>query len=471
MAENNAIRLGRHSLFSHASHTPIIARISHHRKQDYFCHSRTPPPSYALLRTPSPSSHGTAGTVRLHGKWLCTRVRRGVSTRREGYKEDMRRDDRNGPEFWHDDNDWVFGTNRGISGRRTVGTPCTGSTPSSSHTRTSPLPASCMSDRRPDDKAAGMCVGHNPASSRTPTPDSLISHRPWCTRNGVRRNTVAHSGVCRRRATPGTSADRAVPRSTCRVPACSHNGRISSRTPRTEGMAVGGIGEGSDGRREEPCRRSDDTRAWGLCMECQILGVSGEAGHYASFRRNTSEGVCRGRACIRPHDTAVRMCGSHSREAFRRFGRRSTLLRTRSRREHASILRHSSTSAQRFCHTEGNYRNGRSVGIYECHRGAASDRADRTAGPDSPSASYYSEWSAWSFRRDTEWLSRAGTEGNVQHGIARYTYGRREAPCRRGHHRYAVGAKDRIPGFPPSHSSNSTWWEPFQTVPHSTCYT
>lgn len=328
-----------------------------------------------------------------------------------------------------------------------------------------------MSDRRPDDKAAGMCVGHSPASSHTPTPHSLTSHTPWYTRNGVRRNTVAHSGVCRRRAAPGTSAGRAVPRSTCRAPACSHSDTISSRTPRMADMEVGGIGEGSDARREAPCCRSDDTRAWGLCMECQILGVRGEAGHYASFHRNTSEGVCRDRACIRPHGTAARTCGSHSREAFRRFGRRSTLPRMPSRREHASILHHSSTSAQWFYHTEGNYRNGRFVGNDECRKGAASDRADRTAGPDSPSASYYSEWSAWSFRRDTESLSRAGTEDNVRHGIARYTYGRRAALCRRGHHKYAVGAKDRTLGFPPSHSSNSTWWEPFQTAPRSTCYT
>lgn len=141
MAKNNAIRLGRHSFISHASHTPIIGHISHHKKRDCFCHSKTPPPSYALLRTPSPPFHDTAGTVRLRGKSLCIRVHRGVSTRREGYKEDTRRDDRNGPEFWHDDNDWVFDTNRGISGRRTVETPCTERTPSSCHTRTSPPPA------------------------------------------------------------------------------------------------------------------------------------------------------------------------------------------------------------------------------------------------------------------------------------------------------------------------------------------
>lgn len=174
MAKNSTIWLGRHTHSSHVFHTPIIDHISHHKKQGDFGHSKILPPSYDLLHTVSQPSRDMASKVILHDKWLCIDVRIEVSGRMGENMEGSSRDGSNGPEFWSDGNDWVFGINRGNLGRRTDETPYRERRLLFFHIHMLLLFAWYMSDRHRGDKVAGMCVGHNLMSFHKSTHHVLI---------------------------------------------------------------------------------------------------------------------------------------------------------------------------------------------------------------------------------------------------------------------------------------------------------
>ena len=455
---------------SHVFHMPIIDHISHHKKQDDFCHNRKPPPSYDLLHTAFLPSRDMVSKVALHDRLLYIDVHKGVSDHMGENMGDSFRDGNNGPEFWSDDKDSVFGINRGNLGKGTDETPYRERMLLFFHIHIQLPSAWCMSDRRRGDKVAGMCVGHNLMSVRKSTHHVRIRNRPSYRPNGFHHSSVVHSDAFRMIAIPDISVDRAIPRNTCRDFAYSHTDMISSQILHTADRVVDDIGEGSDDRREAACRMSDGMREWGLCREYQILGVMQKWLNYASFRRNRNEVVCKDRVSIFPRDTAVRMYENHNREAFHRFGRMSTLQMLCFHMEHASIQHHNSMFDRRFHHMEGNFRNGRFAGSDEYRKEEASDNVDRIVGPGFPNASYCSEWSAASFHKGTEVLSLVGTEDIVQHDNARYTYDHKEALCRIERHMYEEVTRDRILGFPPSRNSNSTWWELFHTFPRNICY-